>query len=149
MKPLFTLLFIIPQFVLFANSYTTVSNGNWQNSSTWLNGTIPDPENLNGHQVYINHDITILNNNIKLLNGTIMLVNGVNFNLLGGNLIIENGTATFNNVNLYVESGWSLQQTTSDAYLYIYGSSVDIGQNFQNSEGLRYCEDTVICCETQ
>ena len=145
MKLVFTLFLCVYSLSLLqAITYTTIAPGNWQDPQTWQSGNVPDPESIDGDQVIIQHNINILNNNIKLINGATMDVIDVTFNLLGGNLIIEDGTATFSNVVLYVESGWSIQQTTSDASLFIWGSSVDVGQNFQNSEGFRYLEDVCL-----
>ena len=41
---------------LSAATFNTVANGNWNSSSTWQNGQVPNPEDLNGNDVFLNHN---------------------------------------------------------------------------------------------
>lgn len=129
---------------LYAGTFNTISNGNWTNSSTWQNGQVPDPENLDGDIVNINHNVTVQNNNVKLIGGSELNVNGVSFTLDNGNLIIEDGDASFMGASVLIAHNFSIQVTTSNGSIEMIGCQVEVGQNFQNSEGQRYLEDVCL-----
>lgn len=127
-----------------AATYTTISSGNWTSSSTWQNGQVPDPENLDNDIVNINHDVTVQNNNVKLIGGSQLNVNGVVFIMNNGNLIVEDGDASFSNATVLIAHNFSIQITKSSASISMLGCAVEVGQNFQNSEGQRYLEDVCL-----
>ena len=129
---------------LSAATFTTISNGNWTDSAIWQNGQVPDPENLDGDVVNIGHDVTVQNNNVKLIGGAELNVTGVTFTLVNGNLIVEDGNASFSGANVVIAHGFSIQLTKSSASLSMVGCEVQVGQNFQNSEGNRYLEDVCL-----
>ena len=129
---------------LSAASYQTIAAGDWNDGSIWQGGNAPDPESLDGDDVVLSHDVTVASNNVKLSNGATLSANGVSFTLNGGNLIIEDGSVTFEACTIEVAHGYNIEQKTAAANLTIRNSQVHVGQNFQNSEGVRFLENVCL-----
>jgi hypothetical protein len=127
---------------LSADTFTTVTPGNWSSAATWAGGNAP-PTDLDGHDVVINHDVTVVNNDIKLIAATLIASN-CSFTLQNGNFTVEGGTADFLGCYVATAHGFSIQITTSNASLSMVGCDVEVGQNFQLSEGVRYLEDVCL-----
>ncbi len=88
---------------LTAQTYTSVTNGNWTSPTTWTPTGVPTP----GNNVVINHDV-ILNTDFGNITGTITINNGAsltediagrNFMINGGRLFID-GTMDISNFSL-------------------------------------------------
>jgi hypothetical protein len=140
MKPLFTTFVLVLIFFIYyakANAYTTIANGNWQNSSIWAGGSIPDPENIQNQTININHKVTVQNNNVKLVLNAKLYVNNAELIINNGNLIIDYGTVAINNSIIIIGGGHNLELTTCNARLEAINSMIEISQNFTNDQGYR------------
>ncbi len=123
-----------------ADTFSTVASGNWTDGSTWSGGSAPATD-VDGDTILITHDVQVVNNDIKLINGAAFNATGVDFTMQNGNFTVESGTATFTGSHVVIADGFSIQITTSSGELTMIGCEVEVGQNFQNSEGVRYLED--------
>ncbi|MGI8893023.1 MAG: T9SS type A sorting domain-containing protein [Bacteroidia bacterium] len=143
MKPLFTnffayvLVFLFSTYSAIGNTFTTIANGNWQNSSTWAGGLIPNPENIQNHVININHNVTVTNNNVKLVINARLNINNSEFIISNGNFIIEYGEVLINNSTVTIGGGHNLELTTCNARILVINSVVTVSQNFSNSAGFR------------
>jgi hypothetical protein len=96
---------------LFALTYTTAVNGNWNNHGCWVNANIPSFDNAD--TIIIKHHI-VLQSNLNLFNGA--------------HLLIENNGGICGHVQLFVNSGSSVLKfgiLEIDA-LNMSGGSVDL-----------------------
>jgi len=87
--------------------YSTIQDGYWYDSNTWLNGNIPSAENNSDEVIRISHHVVLKNDNIKLQKMTVLFMVGINSSL------------TINNGNLYLEGSDSriiLSSTTLRTY---------------------------------
>ncbi len=82
-----------------AQTYTSILDGNWSDSSTWESGIIP-PFSLENDSVYINTSVTILDGNLTIkassfvdISGSLTLDNG-DFSNLKGDVILNDGRIT-------------------------------------------------------
>lgn len=123
-----------------AQTFTTVAPGNWTDGATWSGGVAPDTD-VDGADIVIEHDLTVVNNDVKLLNGATFTATNVDFTMLNGNFTVENGDADFAGCHVVIADGFNIQITTTAGDLSMIGCEVEVGQNFQNSEGVRYLED--------
>lgn len=119
------------------STFITFSDGNWQSTSTWAGGIIPDPENIQNHTVIINHDVVLANNNLKLITGALLIINDSEFNISNGNLIVEYGTVEINNSTVVVGGSHNVELNTCNARMEINNSVIEISQNFINNQGFR------------
>ncbi len=126
-----------------ADTYTTVASGNWTSGSTWSGGSAPATD-VDGHDIVILHDVQVSNNDIKLMNGAEFNATGVDFTMQNGNFTVESGSAMFAGCHVVIADGFSIQITTGSGELSMIGCEVEVGQNFQNSEGIRYLEDVCL-----
>jgi hypothetical protein len=126
-----------------ADTFTTAAAGNWTSGSTWVGGVAPATD-VDGDDIVIGHDVVVVNNDIKLMNGATLSASSAGFTMSNGNFTVEDGSADFLGCNVYIEHGFNFQLTTSAASLTMIDCEVDIGQNFQNSEGFRYLENVCL-----
>ncbi|RKZ14310.1 hypothetical protein DRQ53_11825 [bacterium] len=125
---------------LYAEEFSTIASGNWTDGTTWSGGVAPATD-VDGDDIAITHDVTVVNNDIKLLGGASFSATGASFTMANGNFTVEDGLAEFEGCNVLVVHGFSIQITTADGSLFMTDCEVDVGQNFQNSEGIRYLEN--------
>ncbi|MCP3919405.1 MAG: hypothetical protein GY711_28035 [bacterium] len=126
-----------------ADTFTTAAAGNWTSGATWVGGVAPATD-VDGDEILITHDVTVVNSNIKLIGGASFVATDVSFTMLNGNFVVEHGSAGFVGCQVLIEHGFSIQITTTAGTLSMVGCEVDVGQNFQNSEGVRYLEDVCL-----
>lgn len=106
---LFLCLFV--SFSSHGQIYQTISDGDWQSSSTWQNGNIPVMSNNNplgpNVKIYIDHNIDLTHSHLELDGDTSTLVQIVNGSLNTSSspkkLTIKNGVFTATNSDLNVE----------------------------------------------
>lgn len=126
-----------------ADTFTTVAPGNWTSGSTWSGGVAPATD-VSGHDIVIRHDVTVVNNDVKLMSGATLDASGVTFTMSNGNFTVEDGSADFVGCDVLIAHGFNIQLTTDDAEIAMIDCAVDVGQNFQNSEGVRYLENVCL-----
>ncbi len=51
------ILFSLGCTLMFGTTYTSIQNGNWQSSSTWLGGSVPSSDIGSGDIVNIHHHV--------------------------------------------------------------------------------------------
>jgi len=125
---------------LHADTFTTTAAGNWTSGSTWVGGVAPATD-VDGDDIVILHDVTVVNSDIKLLDRASFSANGVTFTMANGNFTVEDGDAVFKDCTVDVAHGFNIQITTSRGTLEMYDCEVEVGQNFQLSGGLRHLEN--------
>ncbi len=126
-----------------AQTFTTVAPGNWTSGSTWAGGVAPATD-VDGKEIVIDHDVTVVNNDIKLIGGSTFVATNAHFSMLNGNFTVEDGSADFLGCQVVIADGFSIQITKDTGSLSMIGCEVEVGQNFQNSEGVRYLEDVCL-----
>ncbi|NRB50551.1 MAG: T9SS type A sorting domain-containing protein [Saprospiraceae bacterium] len=141
-----TLLTIFFFFItaLNATTHTTVSNGDWDDASTWNTGQVPNIGSWPGDEVIINHKIEV-DRNLSFKQGASMTVNSNASLEIDGYLKLE-GTGTFLiAVNGAVECE-EVRHTAWDGSLSVNGNLVVEGKisisgvaEF-NTGGNIYCE---------
>ena len=149
MKYFILTVLILIQSSLFAITYTTVSNGDWTNSSTWdANGA---PGNYWGasDQVIINHNVN-LNQNVGYA-GSIQITAGNSLTGLSNNIALYNGASitsagdlSVNNLTLNSTSNGSITGELIVNNNLVVGSgstltctnTVEVRNNFTNNGGI-------------
>jgi len=121
-------------------TYTTISDGNWTASSTWLGGVVPGND-LNGDIVNINHRVNYNNSNdLEISNGALNInhildVNGRNIKMenSSGSINLDTGLLLIDNANLELKDG-SINLSAS-AIQICNGSFVDESSGGTNGDG--------------
>ncbi len=108
-----TIFFILlATFGLYGQTvYQTISDGDWQSSSTWQNGNVPTLGNNNpvgsNVEIHINHNIDLTHSHLELDGDSttlVQIVNGsLNTNSSPKKLTVKNGVFTATNSDLNVE----------------------------------------------
>lgn len=144
-----TLFFIfLIQGVSGQTIYSTVSDGNWSNGSTWKNGNVPPSSLENNRKIIITHSVTYnRSSDLEIEDGIMTIQDGeLVFPTSGngsgrsmyvrqdGKLVIRNGNLIMpvfkagggnNSGNFYNDGG----------QVEITGSTVEVAQNFKSKEG--------------
>lgn len=116
------------------SSYATTSNGNWSNTATWMDGSIPEES----ENVVINHNVTVdTDDTISNLtvNGSLTINSG--FGLVVDGDLTNNGTVTANSGSYLMVTGTSSGNVTYKRNLgtenwYLVGSPVS-GETFDDA----------------
>ncbi|MEQ8909367.1 MAG: T9SS type A sorting domain-containing protein [Vicingaceae bacterium] len=148
MKFFVTQLFIFLSTTLFATTYTTVSDGNWNDNATWDANGKPGGYIGSGDEVIINHDVTlnqnfgyagslIINNSGSLVgtNHNIALYNGASLNA-SGPLTVKNYTlnSTSNGIHsstLDVDNNLTIGNNST----LLSNQATNVQNNFNNNGG--------------
>lgn len=112
-------------------TYSTIADGNWSNSSVWLNGSVP-PSNIgNNNKIIINHTIDRnYSSDFKPSSNSVLIIKN------GGALTTEqiqlesSSRIIINTGKLHVDHG-NFQVLTSAASVCAYQACIIIDENFQ------------------
>jgi hypothetical protein len=132
-----TLVMLFLNLVSYSQSgdtYTTISNGNWNNSLNWDLGIAPDNDQTNGNDVIIiTHHIT-LTDDLTVKSGTNITVSGCDTLHVTGNATFNNGSAILveNCAVLIIDGNVTNNNNSTD--IQINGKIV-IGGNYDGGTG--------------
>ena len=138
-----------------AQTYTTATNGNWSNPSTWVGGVVPGSIISAGNVVNVNHTVTYdinsdlkisgalnvvgdtlkfgssFNNNVQVNSGGLLYVNNGGFiqNIQNhsSDMIVDMGRVLFNNAKVAISKGFLAIKGASRT---IRNSTVLIGNKY-------------------
>lgn len=149
MKILITKLFFILSYGLFATTFTTVSNGDWNDNSTWDANGKPGTYWGTSDQVVINHTINLDQNvgyagSLTINSSGSLSSTNRNVALYNGASIIANGNLTVNNLTLNATSNGSITAPLEVDNNLVVGTNstlictntVDVNNKFTNNGGV-------------
>jgi hypothetical protein len=130
--------------------FTTVQDGNWNSGSTWAGGVAPGFNISANTEVRIHHTVTYNNSNDLLVYGKVTITGGTFRTALSGNgenrsvFVYTNGIWNMCNAKMYLPifsggygsssgSNKSGNFVNQNGKLYIYGSIVEIAQNWEDT----------------
>ena len=130
-------------------TYRTIADGSWTDGAIWQGGSAPPTGNVDATSISIEHNVIVPTGEIELRNGSSLWVYNGSLTLNGGDFKINRSTAIFENASLITALGYGvdLNDTGSGgtkARLHMTNCSVDIGKDFDNSDGHRKMENVCL-----
>ena len=130
------ILFLLQTATLFATTYTSVQDGDWNDPSTWSPAGVPNTSSWPGDHVNIAHDITVTQD--------LTFTQGAGFNILSEghlnsskNITINYTTGTYNIASGGTLTFDELTHNASGITIYaegsIFGTKMTLNSHFQSS----------------